>query len=245
MTRRSIVAVLFVAGLAAVPRAQSGAQAALPTVDQILDKSIEAAGGRAAIEKITSITARGTISVPDAGVDGTIQLFQKAPDKALTVVDIGGAQQREGFDGTVGWSEDPQNGLRVKNGVELAEAKRGAVFGRELKMKTIFPTMTVKGRETVGTREAYVVEATPGEGTPIRMFFDVESGLPIRQIVTRQTPAGPLEVDVTFDDYRIIDGVKRPFTIRQVTSMFTAVVQLSEVKHNVAIDDAMFKKPGS
>ena len=217
---------------------------ALPSVDQILEKNIEGTGGRAAIEKITSVTAQGTISVPDAGVDGTIQLFQKPPNKAATIVAIAGTQQREGFDGTIGWSEDPQNGLRIKSGAELAEAQHTAVFGRELKMKTLYPKMTVTGRERVGTREAFVVEAVPTEGTPAKMYYDAENGLMLRQIVTRQSPAGPLQVDVTFEDYRVVDGVKRPFTIRQVTSMFTAVIQLTEVKHNVPIDDKIFSKPG-
>jgi hypothetical protein len=218
---------------------------ATPSVDQILQKSIEATGGRAALEKVTSLTARGTLSVPDAGVDGTIQLFQKAPNKALTVVDVAGTQQREGFDGTTGWTEDPQNGVREKGGVELAEARRGATFGRELLMKTLFPKMTVTGRDKVGTKEAWVIEAVPAEGSPARLFYDVESGLQVRQIVTRQSPMGPMQVDVTFDDFRDVDGVKRPFKITQATAQFTAIIQLSDVTHNAPIDDAMFRKPAA
>jgi hypothetical protein len=223
-------------------RTQSAPQAPL-TIDQILEKNIEASGGRAALEKITSITARGTISVPDAGVEGTIQLYQKAPNKALTIVDLGGMQQREGFDGAIGWSDDPQNGVREKAGVELAEAKRGAVFSRELRMKELFKTLTVKGREKVGAADAYVVEAVPAEGTPATLYYDATSGLVIRQLVTRQSPQGPIDVDVALEDYRAVDGVKRPFRIRQATAMFTAVVQLTEVTHNAQIDDAMFRKP--
>jgi hypothetical protein len=49
-------------------------------------------------------------------------------------------------------------------------------------------------------------------------------------------------VEVTFEDYRPIDGVQRAFTIRQSTSLFTAVIQLSEIKHNAPIDDAVFRK---
>jgi outer membrane lipoprotein-sorting protein len=228
---------------AAGTRMRAQAQA-LPTIDQILDKYVAGAGGRAALEKITSISGKGTIDIPDAGVSGTIELIQKAPDKALTVVDITGVgQQREGFDGTVGWSDDPQNGFRQKSGVELAEARRGATFGRELKMKTLYPKMTVKGTEKVDDKDAYVVEGTPEEGAPVKLCFDSTSGLLVRQVATRQMPQGPLEVEVTFADFRPVDGVKRPFTIRQATSLFTAVIHLTEVKHNVPLDDAMFKAP--
>ena len=216
----------------------------MPTIDQILDKYIAGAGGRAAIEKITSISGKGTIDIPDANISGTVELIQKAPDKALTIVDLPGVgQQREGYDGTVGWSDDPQNGLRQKSGVELAEAKRGATFGRELKMKQLYPTMVVKGREKVDESDAYLVEATPSEGSPVKLYFDATSGLLVRQIAQRQMPQGPLEVEVTFSDFRPVEGVKRPFTIRQATSLFTATIHLTEVKHNAPIDDAIFKAP--
>jgi hypothetical protein len=234
--------VLLVGLTGAAPAAQTGA---LPTIDQVLDKYIAGSGGRAAIEKVTSFRAQGTIQITDAGISGTIELLQKAPDKACTTVELGGiGRQREVFDGTIGWSEDSQNGVRQKSGVELAEAKRGATFGRELKMKSIYQTLTVKAREKVGARDAIVVEAVPAEGSPTRLFFDAESGLLLRQVGTRVTPQGPLDVEVTFEDYRAIDGVQRPFTVRQATSMFSAIIQLTDIKHNVPIDDAVFKKPG-
>src|SRR5688572_25951967 len=81
-----------------------GAQTpALPTIDQILEKQIEGVGGRAALEKLQTITGKGTIVVDQANLTGTIQLFQK-PDKSLQIVELGGVgTTREGFDGTVGW----------------------------------------------------------------------------------------------------------------------------------------------
>ena len=234
---------LMLAVATAVASAKGGAQAALPTLDQVLDKYIAASGGRAALEKITSSQAKGTIDIPDANLSGTIELIQKAPNLASTVVELPGVgRQRDVFDGTTGWTEDPMNGVRDKSGVELAEAKRAAIFGRELKLKTLYQTMTVKGREQVGGRDAIVVEAVPAEGSPVKMSFDAENGLLVKQIGTRQTPQGPLEVTVTFENYRAVDGVQHAFTIRQSTSMFTAVIQLNEIKHNAPIDDAVFKK---
>ncbi len=222
-----------------------GAQTpATPTVDQILDKHLDAIGGRAALERVTTMVARGTLSVPDAGLTGNIEIYGKAPDKVASFVDFGGMQQSDAFDGQVAWSDDPQNGLRVKAGLELAEAKNGAVFNKELSMKSLYPTMAVSGPERVGERNTWVVTATPTTGSPVKHFYDAENGLLVRQIVTRQTPVGPLEVDVRLENYRDVDGVKRPHTIRQLTSMFNAVVELSEIKQNVEVDDTVFRKPG-
>ena len=239
-----LVALGSLAMAAAVARLAAQGTPPQPTVDVIHARYVTATGGRAAQEKITTLSAQGTIDIPDAGISGTFQLFQKAPDKAATIIDLNGiGRQREGFDGTIGWDDNPQTGIREKTGAELADSRRNAVFGRELKLRTLYQTLTLKGRDRVGARDAYVIEAVPASGTPSTMYFDVESGLMTRQLVTRQTPEGPLQIDVTFDDFREVDGVKRPFILRQATPTFTAVIQLSEIKHNVSVDDAVFKKP--
>jgi hypothetical protein len=224
--------------------AQAGSQAGTPTIDQVLDKAITALGGRAALEKITSRTGKGTIEIPDAGMSGSIQVYEKAPNQSAVVIDLGGMQIRQAFDGVVAWEEDPQQGLREKSGVELAETKREATFNPELKMKQLYPKLTVRGREKVGTSDAWVVDAVPAEGAPVVFYFDVESGLPVRMDSTRDSPQGQIAVQAFLDDYRVVDGIKVAHVLRQVTPMFTMTMRLTEVKHNVTLDDKMFKKPG-
>ena len=223
-------------------RAQSPA---LPTVDQILDKYIAALGGRAALEKHTSRVSRGTLEIPDAGMTGSVEVSEKAPGKSLTVIDLPGVGLvREGSDGSVAWSEDPQSGVRDKGGNELADALRGSAFNPELRLKTLYKTLEVVGKENVDTRAAYVVLATPDAGSATRMYFDAETGLLLRQGGTRETQQGPLDIDLFIDEYREVDGVKEAVSLRQVTAMFTMVIRLGDIKHNVALDDALFKRPG-
>jgi hypothetical protein len=219
--------------------------AAMPSVDQILDKYITALGGRAAIEKHTSRVSKGTIEIPDANLSGSVEVSEKAPDKTMTSIDLPGlGLVREGASGAVAWEDNPQTGLREKSGNELADALRGAAFNPELRMKTLYKTLEVAGKESLGARSVYVVVATPEAGSVTRMYFDTETGLMLRQGGTRDTPQGPVDVDVYIDEYREVDGVKEAVTIRQVTPMFSLIVRLSEIKHNVALDDAIFKKPG-
>jgi len=245
MKRVALFVVMACVGLMGVRGLAQSPAAAPPTADQVLEKFIAAIGGRAAVEKHTSRVSKGTIEIPDAGLTGSIEISEKAPNKTLAVIDLAGmGLVREGADASGAWQEDPQTGVRDKTGNELADALRGATFNAELKMASLYKTLTVTGRETIATRPAYVVVATPAEGTATNLYFDVESGLLVRQRATRDTPQGPVDVDVFLEDYRDVDGVKQPFTIRQVTSMFTMVVRLSEIKHDVALADAIFKRPG-
>ena len=242
---RAVIAASLGVCFALTANVQAGPQAAgQPTVDQIIEKAITALGGRAAMEKITSRTGTGTIEVPDANMSGSVKTFEKAPNMSAVLIDLGGMQIRQGFDGAVAWEEDPQQGLRVKAGVELAEAKREATFNPELKMKELYPKMTVRGKATVGTAEAWAIDAVPSEGKPVVFYFDAASGLPLRMDATRDTPQGAIDVQAYLEDYRVVDGVKVPHVLRQVTPMFTMTMRLSEVKHNVTLDDKMFKKPG-
>lgn len=238
------LASIVVVGLVVACAALSAQTPALPTVDQVLEKYLAAMGGQAAFDKITTRVARATIEIPDMGITGSMTMTEKAPNKSLVIVEIAQMTVREGTDGVVAWDENPQTGLREKAGIELAEFKRGSIFNIETKLKTAYPKMTVTGRDTVSGRPAIVIDAAPDQGSPVKIFFDSETGLILKQAGTRETPEGPITFESFYDDYRTVDGIKQPHTLRQVTSRFTSVIRISEMKHNAPVDDAVFKKPG-
>ena len=92
--------------------------------------------------------------VPDASLTGTVEAFQKAPNKALSRIDLSGVgQQVDGFDGTMGWASD-MNGVRVRGRCRAhrTRCRSSDHSERELKFKELYPKMTVTGREAVGKR---------------------------------------------------------------------------------------------
>ena len=218
--------------------------AALPSADQIIDKYVQAIGGKAAIEKITSREMKGTFEIAAMGVSGPFESYSKAPNKNMISIDITGfGTVQRGYNGAVGWDSNPQTGLRELSGGELAQMKLGSDFYRDVKLKQLFPKMTVKGVEKVGGRDAYMVEATSADGITEKMYFDTQSGLLVRTDTEADTPEGKMSVTVLASDYREVDGVKLPFTIEQKTPTIEFTIKLSSIKHEVAIDDAKFNKP--
>ena len=225
------------------PKAESQsttAAAQLPILDQVLDKYIQAIGGKAAIEKLTSRIIKGSLVAP--GGNAPIEIYEKSPNKFLVIINspVSGVSQN-GFNGAEAWSQNSQRGLREMSGPEVENFKREYDLHKEIKLKELYPRMTVKSREKIGDREAYVVEAVTGDGVSEAMFFDVGTGLLVRRDVTLQgtTIQGYLE------DYREMDGVKLPFTIRRTRADFSFTYKFDEVIHNVAIEDAKFNKPAS
>jgi hypothetical protein len=245
MKRTILIITLSLAfAVAALAQTAAGPAQSTPSADQILDKFVQAIGGKAAIEKLNSRMQKGTLEIPAMGVSATFESFAKAPDKTVTVITIPGfGVVSEGSDGNIAWSNDPQSGLREKSGAELADAKRDAVFHQETKFKELYPKMTVVGKQKVGEVETWVIEATPKEGSPEKWYFDAQTGLLIRRDLERESPQGKMLIEAYLENYKEVDGIKTPFTVRQVTPAMTFMVKIDEVKHNVPVEDAKFAKP--
>jgi hypothetical protein len=241
-----LLALIAVAPVFAQDKTAATPATPLPSVDQILAKYLQASGGKAAYEKLTSRVEKGTFEIPAMGIGGPIEIYAKSPNKSFVMVTFEGmGAYKEGFTGTVAWVLDVETGLREKSGPELAMAKRNADFYAPLHLKEHYSKMEVKSKQKVGDKEAYVIVATPAEGSPETLYFDAQSGLLIRQEMDVETPQGKTHADIYLEDYREVDGVKIPFTVKQNTDTISFVIKLTEVKHNVAIEDAKFNKPTS
>ena len=234
---------LIVAGPISVS-GQAQPQISLPSPDEIVARYEKALGGKAAFEKLTSRASKGSFVVGEAGTPGTTEIYQKAPNKMVTITDVPGfGVVRSGVDGTVAWLDTPQFGIQELTGDVAAASKRGGDFYEQVKLKETYPKMVVKGKESFEGHDVYVVEATPAEGAPELLSFDTDSGLLVRSQTQVNGPQGTIDIDTRLSDYREVDGIKLPFVIDQVRSDFSFTIKLTEVKHNVPIDDAKFEKP--
>jgi hypothetical protein len=217
-------------------------QQPLPTVAEILDRYIKALGGMQALEKVTSRIRKGSIEV--AGVQGTFELYEAAPNKALLIgllpPPVGSVQQA--YDGNNGWIKSP-SGVFDMRGDGLAQARREWVFYGDVKLEEQFKAMSVTSRERIDGREFYVVEGTRPEGVVERLYFDVDTGLLARRSFETPTYFGGLNNATDYDDYRKVGNVRLPFVVRKVRAGTILLQTISDYKLNTKIEDAKFKKP--
>ena len=78
---------------------------------------------------------------------------------------------------------------------------------------------------------------------PVKVYIDVQRYLTLRMDMEIATPQGKLNTATFYEDYRRVDGVMYPFTTRQSTAGIEAVIKTERVRHNVSINDAVFRKP--
>jgi len=232
-----------------VPELQSvKAPHSMLTVDQILDRYMQAIGGEGPHRKLTSQVMKMTLVIEHSDVTASFDSYRQAPNKSVQIGQIKLCDGREfeisrGFNGTEGWALNPSDsGFRELNGTELAAEKRDSEFYWELKLKELYPKMALIGQARVGSHTAYCIEATPTEGDPIKLYFEAQTGLLVRiDSISENVSKGKIPEETYYEDYREVDGIKMPFTIRMPANKYT--FKVNEVRHNVPIEEAKFKSP--
>jgi photosynthetic reaction center cytochrome c subunit len=217
---------------------------AMPSGDDILNKYVTAIGGQAAIDKIKTRVMKGIITTAN-GMTVTYEIDQVAPDKAYeSFISQRGTGERV-LNGNMGWEKNPQ-GVREITGQQLADLKRALQLFRNLKLREQYSSLRVTGKDKIGDREVYVVRATTSDDKRERLFFDVESGLLLSRVTYMQTMIGTIPEQTDFEDYREVDGVKFPFTVK-VSSIDvgnpSSTRAFTEIKLNVPVGDSKFKMP--
>lgn len=229
--------------------------ASAQTVDEIVERHLTAAGGRAALAKLTSRSHTGTItlSTPVGELTGPIEVVNQRPNKERTLITLDlttlGAGQMtfdQRFDGKAGFVMDPAQGNRDMEGDQLEAMKNNDFPSPLLSYKEKGIAVKLSGKEKVADREAYVLLLEPTTGPAVRQYIDTQSYLLIRTVETVDTPAtGKFEQTVDLLDYRDVDGFKVPFQVKATSTMQNFVVTLTKVEHNKPIDDSLFAKPAN
>jgi photosynthetic reaction center cytochrome c subunit len=212
-----------------------------PAADQLFDKYLQDVGGAAAVEKVTSRVMKGTISFGDRNVP--IDIFSKDPDKRVSFAHTPDGDSVTAFDGREGWLGVPGRGVREMHGADLDGASMDADLHFAAHLKGMFSAAKVEGREKIGDHDAYRVIGQREGKTPLRLYFDQQSGLLVRLVRYGETPLGSLPTQIDYADYRDAGGVKIPFRWMLARPGGRFTIQLSDVNQNVAVDDAKFAKP--
>jgi zinc protease len=247
------LALLLIAGLACIkkPNSQPAASATPDPniqIEEILKRYQAAVGGQEAIDRIVSYQGKGTFSasLSNRTGTGTYEVWGKDPDKTLSIITFSPTIViKKGFDGTTRWLQTPA-GVVDEAQSEMAEVERDADIYRVGKIKSLYEKMILEPKARLHGRDVYVIEGRPARGPSDKLFFDEKDGLLLRWDMVRRNPKrGNVFVKVHLEDYRELDGVKVPFKIRFAFESFELTLKMDELKHNVAIDDSLFKKPGT
>jgi hypothetical protein len=233
------------AALALLPvlaRAQVPAPGALPTAQSIVARSVDALGGRSAIERLPARWERSRVEIPAQGLNISMDMFFSG-NRVVSVAEMPGVGLiRSGFDGEVGWTVNPALGPQLLDGNQLQQARQSAD-----PLAVLHPDRYVASMQTVeetdfGGARCYRVRVTTPWGETYDELFNKDTGLPQGSVRRQASPQGELEITARITEYRTVAGVRMPREIR-AEMMGMQIINRVDSTDVRAIPDSVFALP--
>ena len=219
---------------------------AAKTVDQIFEKLIQAEGGAARVNALSSYSAKGkSLLFGEVGEGNPAELFAKADGHFASYV-----HQQEGdvvraYDGMNGWWQlpltvTPQYPLTAT----LLEGQRfDAAMAFPWKMRTFFNNWRVSFGQTIEGVDVDVIQGSLPSGMIGTLYFDKKTGLLKRYIRYANTMVGRIPTQVDYGDYRDVAGVKLPFKYSYGWVSERDDWTMTGYEANPTIDNSKFGRP--
>ena len=214
---------------------------ALPAADEVWNTYVRAVGEPAGGFWAAVLTATDE---RNEGRRGILEIVLKGADRFRSTVRMPpDAPAIQTVNGDTGWIASG-GGSRALRPDEVPVVRRAAVRYRPIKIERP-ANWRILGVERVGSREAYVAATDVDARTRTFWYFDVSTGLLLRERTTTETALVPLQEQIDYDDYRRVDGAMLPFVMRvsDGSPFSTSTRVFTSIEHNVAVDDATFEMP--
>lgn len=205
----------FAVALAAVLPGAAASQD-LPPAQDLIDRYVEAIGGRAAASASVATRATGTFEMPAMGVSGDLETVNAADGAMAMKVTIPGmGDMLSGFTGEVGWSMDPMQGPRLLDGGELAAMREQSDPRYQVRDPSLFESFETVGENAYDGEACWEVHYTWTSGRETTECYSKDSGLVLAVTATQETPMGEVPVVSRLLNYQRFGDLLYPTVIQQ------------------------------
>jgi hypothetical protein len=182
----------------------------LPSAKSLLEKHDAAVGGRAAMDKHSSVHATVSLSIAVAGISGTMEEYHAKPNLYYSKQSFAGQEIMSGFDGKTAWAIAPGAGAQVLDSAQTTALKAQAdFFGDYYDPSRIKSAETLEIDDFNGQR-CYKVKIVHKDDSVAIIYLDSATGLRAGQTETTKMGAQEMERTMVMSDYKDFGGVKMP-----------------------------------
>nr|MBA2378055.1 hypothetical protein [Blastocatellia bacterium] len=227
---------IILAAFAAAPAAASAQSPA-----KILSNAEKALGGAKALNAVTSLRRSGTVVRENDGLTGTFADEALKPGLYRVAYSLEGFEYESAYNGRSAWSRDSRDGLRTLTGDLGADLQSEALFRTRfwLERKSDRARITPGGRVSVNGKPANVVIISSAAASPVKLYFDAATGLPVRE----ERRFGDEQRTIDFADYRTVNNIRQPFSVIITTGGEVLNVTFDSVQINTALARTNFDFP--
>lgn len=210
----------------------------------VLEKFIEASGGRKLLESIKDTTMVGTLDIVMAGMSGSLTMYMKEPNKLRMDMEIMGMVMTTAYDGEMAWWINPQTGATEELPADQADEIMRQAYGNDIILNPDKHgvTYTLKESENIEGKDYFVLVQTFPDGYTQTLYIDSKTYLPYKNVATVNQMGVEAEAETFLSDWRKVDGTMVSFSVRVLYDGEEAMTMtFSEVKYNTGIEDSLFK----
>ena len=212
----------------------------------VLEKMIEAQGGRKVLAGLKDTTVSGTMEMIQQGMNATLTMYQKEPNMMRMDIEIMGMVITQAYDGQKAWYLNPQTGAVQEMDETMAKEFKRQAMGNDslLNPDKYGITFAFKGKEKIGDKDCPVLEQTLSDGHKNTFYLDPATYLVLKTKTMASNPMGGGDVltETTMGDYRKEGDamVAHTMTILQDGAEF-ARMTLTKITYNTGIEDTLFQ----
>ena len=210
----------------------------------VLEKFIEAAGGRKLLSSVKDTTMTGTLNIVMVGMSGSLTIYQKEPNKMRMEMEVGGMVMTTAYDGETAWWTNPQTGATEELPADQEDEIIRMAYGNDILLNPDKHgvTYTLKESENIEGKDYFVLVQTFSDGYAQTMYIDSKTYLPYKTVATVNQMGVEAESETFLSDYRKIDGMMVSFSMRIFYDGQEAMTMtFTEVKYNTGVEDSLFK----
>ncbi len=209
------------------------------TADEIIDKYIDAIGGKENWKKVSSIKMVGNVEVQGLEIPYTMQAVNGKGMR--TDGEFQGNQFIDIVTPTKGWSQNPMAGKATLQPLSEDELKEKLddldVQGAFVDYKDKGSAVEFLGKDEEDGNEYFKMKLTTKNKNETTYFFDTKTFLVYKQETTVKQQGQDVKMTVKTLDYQAIDGgVKMPFKLDQGGMVLAA----KKITINEPVDEKIF-----
>jgi hypothetical protein len=219
------------------------AAAAAPAQAGPADKTIgnyTKAQGKKALRAVVSTRVEGIATDANAAT-GRVTLVGTGVDRYRFDVALGGATVSECYNGKSAWRFDGA-GVGTLLGPDAQAVRLHAILtnGRFQDLRRHRVGMRPAGSTAVDGKPSTAIDFALGDARE-RVFFDAKTALPVK----RELHGASGVREIFLGDYRRVDGVLEPFSLRVRENGREVRIVVESVTHNGPVDETAFLVPSS
>ena len=209
-----------------------------PSAQSLFDKHAAAVGGVAAFKAVTARTEIGTADITFAGVSAGYERKVSGGKMVMTIDVAGFGQVLQGFDGTIAWAMDPQQGARKMDAATAADAASSTSPTAGLWETGSYTSAEVLDTATFEGKQCWPVKIVSKAGKSRTVYYEQATGLKVGEVI--QADGG--EQKIVYTDYKPFGALKVPTKVTQGTPNGDIILNIIAVKFD-PIDAAAFALP--